>query len=337
MKKSFFAAVMIIIALLFSGCAAPVKTISYDYKFGYNSIAEEGLLERFEYNITSDNDLSGTETKPPFIIVEDDQYNSTYTVDLYKEEEAYLFKIVTKLDFKGKYYFPSTDSYSPVFSDNITTTSYAYIETKALIPKSTEKICETSIPLTLNEQYIVKKAYYRVNTVYEQNGGKIKATSTVTDTRPDDADSYKVQTEANKNFTFETSERLIDNEFIFSAIRLQNLTTSFTDSFKVVDPLSGVVQQINAQAGQNLEKQEFTDPADEENLKDYDCVAVSANINAKYTGKNVVMYFTTDYSITYLSEGEQIPINISLMLKIKQENLIFALVSYENFAEKPPK
>ncbi len=329
MKRTVFSAICLILAVLFAGCSAPVLKIANDYKFGYISERQDGLLETSVYSVKSVDDISDTTVNPPFIITGE----GTYTVNLYRDyAEEYLFKLVTELTFTGKYHYTQSDTYSEEFTNTFTSASYAYINSETFTAKSTQKVFETSVPVIENGAYTAKKAYYTVNSNYEKTAKGYLITSSVTDGGQEGAET--MQTDANKNFSSEIKERFVDNEFIFLALRLQTLNTSFTDSFKVPDPLSGVIQSVSVQADTNMQQKKFTDPANPDTEKDFDCVVLSAALGGKYKGSNTVMYFTHDYSVNYLKNGEAISRNISLLLEIKQGNLVYTLDSYDNYAEK---
>lgn len=324
MKKSIFAILCIITAVVFAGCTAPVPKIANDYKFGYASENVDGLLESYTYTVTSQDDTL-REPKPPFMLTG----NGTYTVNLYKEEEEYKFRLETKLVFNGKYYFTAKDEYSQLFEDTVESISYAYINAESLTPISTVKTFETSLPIVENNENTSKKAYYTTTSTYTGN----TISSQVKD-NADYPDAFKVESEANKNFSAEIKERFVDNEFVFLAIRLQTLGTTFKDSFKVPDPLNGIMQTLSFQAAENTETKAFTDPADETMDKNFDCIVISSSLSGKYSGRNILMYYTNDYSVKYISGTTAIDRNISLMLEFKQENLLYSLDEYQNFAQK---
>lgn len=323
MKKIALAVLIIFAATLTAACSAPAPKVSHVYKFGYSSSRQDNLLEEYTYTVKSDDTLNES-FNPPFIL----SGEGTYTVRIFKEDEAYLFRLETDFSFTGRYLFPVTNTYSDEFTDTFTAVSTAYIMGESLTPVSTVKTFETSIP----EKFNYKKAYYTINTEYQKTNNTIRVTSTVTDeeNRPD---AYKIETDANKNYTAELKERIVDNEFIFLAIRLQPLTVTFTDKFKVPAVLDGIMQTISFNASQNKEVKTFKDPAKQD--KDYDCIVISATLGGKYSGRNIIMYFTEVYPVDYLNGSDTISSNVSLLLEIKQENLIFTLTDYQNFAEKP--
>lgn len=314
MKKSIIAILSIIIAIVLTGCNAQVHKIANSYKFGYFTENENGVLETFIYDVKSDeNTLSSNTTKPPYILIGEGTY--TVTISSVPAEDN-MFMVETDFVFEGKYKY-NDGTFSDEFRDTISGTSYAVIGVETFRATTSVKNFKTSLPVLEEGVYKIKEATYTVSTTYDVANSIIESNVTG---HPNE--------KVNKNMSVTTKDRYLDNEHIFLAVRLQNLSNTFSDNFKVLDALNGISQTINFSTSTNTEVKKFSDT-------DYDCLVVTASLNSTYKGSNTVMFFTQQYSKKYYTkQGTALDKNVSLMLEFKQGYVLYTLKSYENFASQ---
>ena len=124
-----------------------------------------------------------------------------------------------------------------------------------------------------------------------------------------------------------TGGRLVDNEHIFLAVRLQTIDSKFTDSFNVFDSLYGVMQKLSVTTKENFEEREFDGET-------YECYVLAAAISGKNKGSDTLMYFAQSYYYDYINKGKlEENININLLVEFKHGNLIYTLSEYNNYAK----
>lgn len=320
MKKIVALIIFIIIIVTFAGCAAPQNKISYSYRFGYETEHEDKLLESYTYTVKAEQLNADNTLNPPFYI----KGNGTYTVNIYKEEP--YFKIVTDFSFTGRYHFTADNSESEEFTDTIHSESFATISFDNFTPVSAQKSFVTSLPV-FEEGKSSKKAYYSYNIDYQKVNNDIKIISAVKDEETDDQDRILITDETNADVKLTTGGRLVDNEHIFLAVRLQTIDSKFTDSFNVFDSLYGVTQKLSVTTKENFEEREFDG-------KTYECYVLAASISGKNKGSDTLMYFARSYYYDYINNGKlEENININLLIEFKHGNLIYTLSEYNNYAK----
>lgn len=327
--KKFLAIIPIILALFLASCRAPEAPKSYSYKFGYVSEREDGLLESFIYDVEAKDDAYlESSLKPPFHLVG----TGTYTLNVYRDaDDPKLFKLETSFSFKGRYKFPADNTYSEEFEDSFTGISYMRVDASSFEPVSMRKEYLVTIP----SQNGIRRASYVVDVQYTKADGGFSVKSTVTDRQIeglDEDDAIKVSNSKNADVTKELGGRVIDSqEQVFFALRLQKIGEGFTDSITAYNPMDVLTQSITVYAENEKTVKKFGG-------KDYPCFQLSASIMAQGLSASTAFFFTEAYPVKYLSgDGMEIAQNASLLLEIKQGDLLYTLKEYSNYAQKAPQ
>ena len=325
--KRFFAAKLIILCLILASCSAPEAPRSYSYKFGYVSEREDGLLESFVYTVEAkDNVYDTSGLKPPFHLVG----SGTYTLNVYRDaEDTRLFKLEASFNFKGRYKSPATNTYSDEFEDSFFGTSYMRIDANSFEPVSMRKEYLATIPY----QDGTKRTSYVVDVKYTKAEGSFSIKSTVSDRDIEglgEDEMIKIADGKNSDVSMDLKGRVIDSqEQIFFALRLQLIGEGFSDSFTTYNPMDALAQNISVYAESEKMVKKFGG-------KDYPCFKLSANVKAHDLSASIALFFAESYSAEYVNDdGNVTSQNASLLLEIKQGDLLYTLKEYTNYAQKP--
>lgn len=324
--KKFLVIIPIILTLFLASCSTPEAPKSYSYKFGYVSEREDGLLESFVYDIEAKDDAYlESSLKPPFLLVG----TGTYSLNVYHDaDDPKLFKLETSFSFRGRYKFPADNTYSEEFEDSLTGVSYMRVGASSFESVSMRKEYLATIP----HQDGVKRASYVVEIQYTKTDGGFSVKSTVADRQIeglDEDDVIEISNSKNADVTMELGGRVIDSqEQVFFALRLQKIGEGFTDSITAYNPMDVLTQSISVHTESEKTVKKFDG-------KDYPCFQLSASIRAQGLSASTTFFFTEAYPVKYLSgDGTEITQNASLLLEIKQGDLLYTLKEYKNYAQK---
>lgn len=336
--------------LIFTGCTTPAADPAFYFKFGDKSAITEGddkgLLEVHEYEVTREYEQSSIITSP-FLVG-----TGKYIVKIYSLENA-EYKVTTDFSITGKFILKNDQGEevykSNTFTDTITGESYFKLEAFALTAISSVKTYKHSYVINAEEED-VNKSYYRITSQYKQEDGKTILNSKFEDLAEEGVTYVPAQTEANKAYTTSVMGRYIDGEQMFLMIRLQDIGTTFKDSFYAFDPFNApaVALKFNVSKVMGTTQKEADslttvnisgDKYDIGGFKPADglvkAIELTASLNNKYSGQPIMMKFSKDLKYNFESlGGTSKSVDLQLLLEFKQENLVYKLVKYENTAVK---
>lgn len=320
-------------AVFLAGCSQPVPKRQYYYKFGFESTYEEdaGLIEHTTYTVTgaSDRTFSNDFGTPPYYLTGE----GTYDVKLYTGNDT-EFRLVTGLTFKGKYFYTESKTYSEEFTETVTGESTFTVNPSTFYAKNSEKTFHTYVPYRQQDgKFGLKQLSYKVTSAYESGEKNSTLNAKVADIDVFGAaedDVYKVANDGNAAYSLGVEGRYLDNEHIYLGIRMQELTSGFTDSFYVFSPVDKLALKLKVATAATDENAVEIRKLDG---NDVECIKLSASLDATNKGKDMYFYYSTSIIKSYYNDNIRLDgYNLSLLMEFSQEDLVYTVSGYKNYA-----
>ena len=320
-----------------SACSNVEKSYNYYYKFGY--ALEEGesdVLETYRYTVSAEpNQNDG------IVRIEGTGF---YDVTI-RNTAPTKYKVETLFTFSGSYVARDgaggEQFNSGTFNDSISGEAEFTVFTDTFSVSSFNKTFNKTVITNTKE---LKKYNYRISGTYE--GGYSSQLEDIPLEGDEGLRQLLAKTDKNSDFSAEISGRYADNETFFLMLRLQDITSSFADSFYVAEPFEAVtpIKQWSIKAVYDADKPVFL-PVEGVSMTGFSaaeftegvrCMRLDASLNDRLKGQDVVMYFSETLKYNYKrADGSATgDMNISLLMQFKQESLTFTLSQYQNFAVK---